>query len=478
MNRTMFRTLFTLLLASVFSHLQADSFYGKEEVQARLESMECIVKPRYTTRVENYIKGYFVSDAWKARVILKRSVTYFPIFEKYLAEHNLPADLKYLAVLESALNPKAVSRVGAVGLWQFMKETGTGYGLKINSRIDERSCPNRSTVAAMKYLSNAYERFGSWELAIASYNCGAGNIRKAIRRSGGKTDYWEICKYLPRETRNFVPAFLGAAYMIKFYHQHAVVPEYRHLDLQLTDSELVFMELPFDSIAAVTGIPVSVVEALNPAYKKGYVPANTKGHWVVLPLRTMQALRDYVQLLKPDKEVPSEIPPLPALVEEDTYAPDDFYFKTFYTALEGDRLEKLGQIFSCSGYNLQVWNNLATEQLTKGQELIVWFPKELKRYRPFSEGVEVLEPVMYIPRTVKNVKIPAPELQPIELIKLTPIPVGQYTNSPLMTLSVASAEMELEKGQKMKKLNLQKMKKWIAKKQFIKKIKKEKGNKN
>ena len=476
MYRTACRTFFTLLLAFFFLQLKAGELYDKEVVQSRIEAMSCIVKPRYTTEVENYIKGYFAKEGYKSKLILARTVTYFPIFEKYLNEHNMPEDLKYLAVLESALNPKAVSRVGATGLWQFMKETGARHGLKINRDIDERSCPNRSTVAAMEYLSNAYERFGNWELAIASYNCGAGNIRKAMKRAGNSDDYWKISKYLPRETRNFVPAFLGAAYMVKYHHLHGIVPEYRHLDLQLTESELVYNEMPFETIAAVAGVPVSVVETLNPAYKKNFVPATTYGHWVVLPRRTMQALRDYIHLLRPDNGTASPLPPLPELVQEDDYAPNEFYYKTFYTTLEGDRPKDLGKIFNCSGYNLKVWNNLTTEKLSRGQELVVWFPKELIRYQPFSEKVNVLPPKSKMPKGINKVRPVMPNIDPIAPIQLTPIPVEKEASLPDTALPLVLTEEILENDRKGPTLNLQGIKKWASERPFFKKNQKGKGN--
>ena len=467
MDRTPFRTLATLLFAFLFLNLQADGFYDREEIQPRLETMECIVKPRYTTAVESYIKGYFARDGYKAKLILARTVTFFPIFEKYLREHNMPDDLKYLAVVESALNPKAVSRVGATGLWQFMKETGIGYGLKINSRIDERSCPNRSTIAAMEYLSKAYKRFGSWELAIASYNCGAGNVRRAMRRAGGSKDYWKISRYLPRETRNFVPAFLGAAYMVKYYDKHGLTPEYRHLDLQLTESELIYNEMEFETIAAIAGVPVSIVEALNPAYKKGYVPANEKGHWVILPRRSMQALRDYVKLLKPENSETNPLPELPELITEENYFPSDHYYKSFYMTLQDDQLFELGKLFKCSGYNLKVWNSLESEQLSRKQELVVWFPKELRRYQPFSEKVEVLPVAAQLPKEVKNVRPILPKIKPIEPIKLTPIPVNPHPHLPFTAMPLQAAEKKLAHEQKEKKLDLQKMKAWVAEKSFF-----------
>ncbi len=475
MEQTAFRILFALFFTFLSLNTQAGDIYDREEIQSRLEAMDCIVKPRYTTSVESYIKGYFGNDASKAKLVLGRTVTYFPIFEKYLAQYNMPDDLKYLAIVESALNPKAVSRVGATGLWQFMKETGASYGLKINSRIDERSCPTRSTIAALEYLSKAYQRFGSWELAIASYNCGAGNVRRAMKRAGGSSDYWKISRYLPRETRNFVPAFIGAAYMAKFHHLHGVTPEYSHLDLQLTDGELVYNEIPFETIAAVAGIPVEVVQQLNPAYKRGYVPANVNGHWVILPRRTIQALRDYIYLIRPDNGSASELPPLPELVGIANYTPADYYYETFYTTLDGDRLDELGEIFQCAGYNLKTWNGLTSNDLSQGQELVVWFPKRVKRYLPFNEKVDVLSIETYAPNRFERVRPHTPKIKPIKAIKLMPIQALQQKELPFTAMSVEEAEVKLATEQKEKKRNLAKMKTWINEKPFFRK-KRKKGN--
>ena len=467
MERTAFRTLPLFLFLLFFLHLQAGTVYDREEVRLRLQTMECIVKPRYTATVESYIKGYFANGARKAKTILSRSILYFPVFEKYLEAHNMPDDLKYLAVVESGLNPKAVSRVGATGLWQFMKATGAGYGLAINSRVDERSCPNRSTIAAMQYLEKAYRRFGSWELAIASYNCGAGNIRRAIKRAGGSTNYWKISKYLPRETRNFVPAFLAAVYALQFYHLHDVVPQYPHLDLQLTESELVYAGLPFQTIAAVTGLPLSVVQELNPAYKKDFVPASPTGHWVVLPRRTMQALRDYIGLLRPDNGAASQRPTLPPVLEEAGYFPNENYYKTFYTTLNDDHLHTLAGIFSCSKHNLKVWNNLTSEVLTRGQELIVWFPREIKRFGNRHLKTEHLKP---LPPKFKKVEpaLPAtPKIHPIVAIKVTPVPVDKYPHLPFSAKPPATTEKKPAHKRKEKKQTSRKIKNKISLKRLF-----------
>lgn len=434
-----FRTLLTVLFFSIFSpFIQAEDFYDREDIKTRLEAMECIVQPRYTNSVESYIRGYLANDARKAETILARTAVYFPIFENYLEEHGMPEDLKYLAVVESGLNPKAVSRVGAVGLWQFMKETGAkDYGLRINSRVDERSCPHSATEAALKYLSRAYKRFGSWELALASYNCGAGNVNRAIRRAGGEKDYWAISKYLPRETRNFVPAFLGAAYIAKNHHAHGVLPVYPDLDVQVTEGIKVYTKLSFETIAAVSGLPVETVAYLNPQYKRNYVPAYSKGHYVILPRRVGQTLKDYLHLLRPDAGAASELPELPELVESELYSPEEYYFETFYTVASGDELNYLGKIFSCTGFNLKVWNTLANEKLERGQELTVWFPKELKRFRPEGTQIDVLPEIEKTGVPRKAMILPkVRRLKPVKSLDITPFPVPEpaLPSSTLMSI--------------------------------------------
>jgi membrane-bound lytic murein transglycosylase D len=384
--RSLFATLFCLF---IFTQSQATNpNFNTEEIRDRVQSMELIVKPRYTSSVEGYIKKYISYDGGLAKRVMGRSAIYFPIFDKYLKEHDMPQDLKYLAIVESALIPKAVSPVGAGGLWQFMAETGRGYGLTINREVDERSCAHNSTQAAMKYLQRQFERYGSWELALAAYNCGAGNINRAIKRARSD-NYWTISNYLPRETRNFVPAFIGAAYVANYYHLHNIEPEFPHLDLQLTEAIPVFDKIDFETIAAVSGVPVELVAELNQAFKKQYVPESTQGYNVVLPKRAAPGLKEYLGLLKPDNGVAQEIPELPAPPDTSEYFPETYYFRSIYTVAEGDNLDDLAAIFNCSPYNLKIWNNLTSNHIAKGQDLQVWFPHELHHFLAPPEKIEI-----------------------------------------------------------------------------------------
>jgi membrane-bound lytic murein transglycosylase D len=384
--RTFFALLFSVLF---FQNAKADPSYDPSEIKTRVEGMDCMIQTRYNTTVESYIKKYLSGNARLASRILGRASTYFPIFDEYLDEHKLPQDLKFLAVLESALVPKATSPVGAVGLWQFMAATGRGYGLTIDEEIDERSCPHNSTDAAMKYLAKAYERFGTWELALASYNCGAGTITRAMKRARTE-DYWKISQYLPRETRNFVPAFIAVAYIVNYYHLHEIEPNFPSLDMQLTEAVKVYNEVDFTAIAAVTGLPVEVVNELNPAYKKGKVPASEKGHYILLPKRVMPAFDEYLSFLRPDYVPTVPMPELPALVDTSAYRPDEFYFQSNYTVADGDNLKGLGTLFGCSKHSLRAWNHLSSERIKKGQELRLWFPKERVHFLPKESNIDIL----------------------------------------------------------------------------------------
>ena len=201
---------------------------------------------------------------------MRESEYFFPIFEEALARHGLPYELKFVAVIESALKPNAVSRVGATGLWQFMVATGKRYSLKVNSMIDERRDPVKASYAAAHYLSDMYQIFGDWALVIAAYNCGPGNIMKAIQRSGGKRDYWEIYPYLPAETRGYVPAFIAANYIMTYYCEHNITPATAKLPEE-TDTIMLYQNLHFKQVAEVLGMEMDELRSLNPQYRRDVV---------------------------------------------------------------------------------------------------------------------------------------------------------------------------------------------------------------
>ncbi len=253
----------------------------------RINNISTQVDMRYTPVVKKQIQMYTERYRKGSERLLGRVSVYFPIFENELRSRQLPDELKYLSVIESSLDANARSYIGATGLWQFMKGTGKMYGLTINSTIDERKDPFRSTAAALDYLSDLYDQFGDWTLALAAYNCGPGNVRKAIRRSGGQHDYWSIRKFLPRETQKYIPKFIAATYLMNYYHDHDLVPELPEDHLRITATAEVHEKIGFNNLSAETGIDLEIIKALNPAYKKSYIPDTKKSRTLTLPEASM-----------------------------------------------------------------------------------------------------------------------------------------------------------------------------------------------
>jgi membrane-bound lytic murein transglycosylase D len=216
---------------------------------------------------------------------------YIPIFEEALDAYDLPLELKYLPVIESSLNPRAVSRAGAAGLWQFMTYTGKQYGLEINSLVDERRDPIKSTWAAARYLKDLYNIYHDWNLVIAAYNCGPNNINKAVRRSGGKADYWAIYNYLPRETRGYVPSFIAANYVMTYYCNHNICPMETNIPIS-TDTIQIDRELHFDQIAAVLNIDKKMIKSLNPQFRRDIIPGNSHTYALKLPINNISQFID------------------------------------------------------------------------------------------------------------------------------------------------------------------------------------------
>jgi membrane-bound lytic murein transglycosylase D len=248
----------------------------------RLQRIPAVMEMPYNDIVRKFIDLYTGHMRNHVSFILSAANFYVPIFEEALDAYDIPMELKYLPVIESSLNPKAVSRVGAAGLWQFMVYTGKQYGLEINSLVDERRDPIKSTWAAARYLKDLYNIYHDWNLVIAAYNCGPGNINKAIRRSGGKTDYWAIYPYLPRETRGYVPAFIAANYFMTYYCNHNICPMETNIPIS-TDTIEINRELHFDQIASVLHIDKKEISSLNPQYRREIIPGYSHPYSLRLP---------------------------------------------------------------------------------------------------------------------------------------------------------------------------------------------------
>jgi len=257
--------------------------FTPEEYIERLRRMPTIMEMGYNDIVQRFIDRYMGRLRHSVSYMLGAANFYVPIFEEALEAYQVPLELKYLPVIESALNPKAVSRVGATGLWQFMLGTGKMYGLEVNSLVDERRDPVRASYAAARYLRDLYRIFGDWNLVIAAYNCGPGNINKAIRRSGGFKDYWQLYPYLPAETRGYVPAFIAANYAMTYYCEHNICPMTTKLPLQ-TDTIVVDRDVHLEQIADVLDLDIEMLRSLNPQYRRDIVPGSSKKYAIRLPM--------------------------------------------------------------------------------------------------------------------------------------------------------------------------------------------------
>ena len=270
--------------------------YPQEVYIERLSRMPTVMEMAYNDIVQRFIDRYAGRLRYSVSYLLGAANFYMPIFEEALESYQLPLELKYLPIIESALNPKAVSRVGATGLWQFMLGTGRQYGLEVNSLVDERRDPIKSSYAAAHYLRDLYRIFGDWNLVIAAYNCGPENINKAIRRyraANGRTesdaitqadkDYWKLYPYLPAETRGYVPAFIAANYIMTYYCEHNICPMTTRLPAQ-SDTIVVHKDVHIEQIAGVLGLDADIVRTLNPEYRRDIVPGSTKAYAIRLPL--------------------------------------------------------------------------------------------------------------------------------------------------------------------------------------------------
>lgn len=266
--------------------------FSVETYIERLQRIPSVMEMPYNDVVRKFIDRYAVRLRASVSYMLGAANFYMPIFEEALEMYNLPLELKYLPVIESALSPTATSRVGAAGLWQFMLATGKQYGLEVNSLVDERRDPIKSTYAAARYLRDLYKIYDDWNLVIAAYNYGPQNINKAIHRAGGVKDYWAIYKYLPRETQGYVPAFIAANYIMTYYCEHNICPMRTQIPAK-SDTIVVNRDVHFKQIAAVTGIRIEELRSLNPQYRRDIVNGSTQPSVIRLPQTYVNAFLDH-----------------------------------------------------------------------------------------------------------------------------------------------------------------------------------------
>ncbi|MEQ9593197.1 MAG: LysM peptidoglycan-binding domain-containing protein [Cyclobacteriaceae bacterium] len=340
-----------------------------ELVADRLSCIQSQIPLKYNERVHAFINYFTVKDRDYTRMVLRRKDLYFPIFEKYLKAYNLPDELKYLSIVESGLNPKAVSRARAVGLWQFMSPTGRYFGLHNDFYIDDRMDPEKSTEAACKYLTQLYNMFGDWELALAAYNSGPGNVRKAIRRSGYKKNFWEIFPYLPRETRAYVPQFIAVMYTLNYSSNHNLFepsdePWVPH------DTLLVSKFLHFETFASLTGADMHDMQRLNPSVLHKAIPETGRTYTIKVPIAAKLALdQNRVSILDSASRVgKEELEIIAKKILGGTYGRELIN----YRVRSGDVLGKIAERYRVRVGDIKSWNNLSSNMIRTGQNLKIW----------------------------------------------------------------------------------------------------------
>ena len=321
----------------------------------------------YNPALESVIKRFLKDRRQSLERLLGLSHFYFPMFEYELDKYDLPLEIKYLAIVESALKPRAKSRVGATGLWQFMFTTGKMYGLDVSSYVDERSDPVKSTEAAAKYLAKLYEIFGDWDLALAAYNSGPGNVTKAIRRSGGYENYWNIRNYLPRETAGYLPAFLATMYIFEYADEHGFNKQKPMFNYVETDTIRVKQMITLDQVSEVTGVNIEALQFLNPSYKLDIIPYIEDENYVLrLPKEAIGVFVSNEETIYAfaQSEFDKREKPLPQFFEEDT--------KTRYTVRTGDYLGKIARKFGVRVNDIKRWNGLRSNNIRAGQRLTIY----------------------------------------------------------------------------------------------------------
>lgn len=353
----------TTCTASATNPIFSDTVYTE-----RLANLPCLVPMIYNQPVRSHIDRYATKLRHQVSYMLGMMEYYEPLIEQALDVHGVPNELKYLPVVESALNPIAVSRVGATGLWQFMYTTGKLYGLKQNSLVDDRRDPVKATWAAAKHLRDLYNRFGDWSLAIAAYNCGSGNVNKAIYRSGGKTNFWDIYWYLPRETRGYVPAFIAATYIMTYHAEHGICPMESKLPLQ-TDTIMINRLLHFDQIAAVCDIDIETLRGLNPQYREDVIPGKFQPNSLRLP---EDKIRDFIisgdSIYNYDREKYFSEEKVKVIKNQATNS-----FVT-HRIRSGETLSTIARRYRVTVTELKQWNGLRSSNIVAGKTLKI-FPR-------------------------------------------------------------------------------------------------------
>ena len=396
-------------IATINLDQQVEYELPTELLKARLKAMDA-KSPfhiEYNQSLENLIKSFLKNRKKAYERLMAVSEYYFPLFEDALAKQNVPLEIKYLAVVESALNPKAVSRVGATGLWQFMYQTGKEYNLEIDSYVDDRSDPLKSSAAATQYMVNMYKIFGDWDLVLASYNSGPGNVAKAIRRSGGQQNFWNIRKNLPKETQGYVPAFLATMYIYEYHKEHGINPERAVIKHYETDTVMVKKQLSFKQIASLLDMPVVELQLLNPQYKLNVIPAYAdKKHFLRLPMDKIAVFTSNEDKIYAYAQHEIDLREKP-YNNQQAYASKASTSSTrtkYHKVRRGESIGKIAEKYDVSVTDLKRWNRLRSNHIAVGKSLKINIDQEVVVNEPKTVKSNTIENEVVAESSSDNVK--------------------------------------------------------------------------
>lgn len=407
--------------------------FSEEVLQSRISQIHCQIPLKYDATVKAYINTYTVRKREMTGRIIGRAQLYFPIFESALIRHNAPTDLKFLPIVESALNPSAVSRAGARGLWQFMPATGREYDLHATNYVDDRSDPHKSSEAAARMLSNLYRSYGDWALALAAYNSGPGRVNRAIRAAKSR-NFWKVKKYLPKETRGYVPAFVAATYVYYHYHDHNIIPQYLDFDEQVTTKLRIFHGVSFKEVSLKTGIPLDRLKFLNPTYYQDFIPTDPKGHVIYIP----QSKESVFRTARPDAVLESHFQagivtgPPATMVSEMKRVVKEVKSEKIHVVKKGQTLGHIAMKYNCSVSSLKRWNGISGTTIRIGQKIKIVSTIEEVVYESILVPIDFEQTIAYNPPppapvpstyTIKTKKYPT-------VGKIPEMPISRVSEQP------------------------------------------------
>jgi membrane-bound lytic murein transglycosylase D len=391
---------------NIYSSYDAlDSLYAK---RLNILNVNSPFKYEYNDDVRRYIDIYVSKKRSLTARMLGLSKIYFPVFEEQLDKYNLPLELKYLAIVESALIPTAKSRAGAAGLWQFMLGTGRMYNLSVSSYVDDRYDPLKSTIAACEHFQDLYAQFHDWALVLAAYNSGAGNVNKAIKRSGGEMDFWKIKPYLPHETQGYVPAFIAVSYVMNYASEHNIYPIEPNMVHLKTDTVMIHKELTFAQLSEYLNVPMEDLILLNPCYKAGVIPAyENKSYALRLPLEYVDNFVTHDSAIYNYKSKNEQLNQEWLVIQKKEM--EKFkktlnkgkYTTGYHTVKKGETLGSIAGIYNCTIKEIKDWNNIQGTTINVGQKLYVYSDKKVKNLSS-NNNTTVNKKVTDINKTVVN----------------------------------------------------------------------------